>query len=419
MGEQPGLRVVIVDGDVSYPATSGKRLRTLHLMLHLARRHHITYIARCHNGPAEAQAAKEFLRDHDITPIIVDDPAPRKAGPAFYARLAGNLFSSLPYSATAHDSTRLRAAIAEHAATYPVDLWQFEWSVHAGIAGSHPAPRVLSNHNVDTLIWQRYCETERNPLRRWFIRGQWKKWQRFERLAYAAMDRIVAVSEQDAEIVRDRFGIDRVDVVDNGIEAGDYLHVRAGGRPDSILFLGSLDWRPNLDAVRILLDRIFPAVRAAIPTVRLQIVGRNAPPWLIQKAHEVANVEVHSSVPDVRPFLADSGVLAVPLRIGGGSRLKILEALACGLPVVSTRIGAEGLHLKDGVHLAVVDSVEEIAGALVECIRQPGRARRLAEEGRRLVLREYNWAVLANKLAAVWESCGTAQRRQAACVSCS
>src|SRR5207248_7650671 len=116
----------------------------------------------------------------------------------------------------------------------------------------------------------------------------------------------------------------------------------------------SLEWRPNLDAVRLLLDRTLPAVRAAEPDVRLSIVGRRPPAWLVQRARTEPGVELHADVPDVRPHLARAAVLAVPLRIGGGSRLKILEALGCGVPVVSTRVGAEGLDLRDGEHLTVV-----------------------------------------------------------------
>src|SRR5262249_34426072 len=150
-----------------------------------------------------------------------------------------------------------------------------------------------------------------------------------------------------------------------------------------ILFLGALDWRPNLDAVRTLLDTVLPAVRAQEPSARLVLVGRNPPGWLQAQVARMPGGEVHANVDDVRPFLNRSAVLAVPLRIGGGSRLKILEALACGLPVVSTRIGAEGLSLEPGRHLTVTDHTAGFAEALLECLRSPESARVQAERGRR------------------------------------
>src|SRR5262249_39242389 len=146
----------------------------------------------------------------------------------------------------------------------------------------------------------------------------------------------------DAAIVRDTFGVPQVDVVDNGIDRA-YFEAAQGRRdPNCVLFLGALDYRPNGDAVNLLLDRIFPAVRTQVPAARLCIVGRNPPAALVERVRGLEHVELHANVADVRPYLAASGVMAVPLRIGGGSRLKILEALACGLPVVSTRVGAEG-----------------------------------------------------------------------------
>src|SRR5688500_15265705 len=132
---------------------------------------------------------------------------------------------------------------------------------------------------------------------------------------------------------------------------------------------------------------------------------RNPPAALVRDARAQAGVEIHADVPDVRPFLARSGVMAVPLRIGGGSRLKILEALATGLPVVSTRVGAEGLRLTAGRELAVVERVEGMAAALVDCVRDPDAARAMAACGRRLVLERYDWDVLADKLECIWEGC--------------
>jgi glycosyltransferase involved in cell wall biosynthesis len=170
------------------------------------------------------------------------------------------------------------------------------------------------------------------------------------------------------------------------------------------LFLGSLDWRPNLDAIQLLLDGLFQRVRNQEPDARLLIVGRNPPAWLSRRAHETASVELHANVPDVRPFLHSAAVLAVPLRVGGGSRLKVLEALACGLPVVSTSVGYEGLALTPGRDLLVADDPEQIASALLHCLRHPQQAQALAAAGQRVVLERYDWNVLADRLERVWEN---------------
>jgi glycosyltransferase involved in cell wall biosynthesis len=411
------MHAVIVDGDVSYPATSGKRLRTLHLLLALARRHRLTYIARCNDGPGAARRAADFLHAHRVEPVLVEDPLPRKSGPAFYARLGASLLSPLPYSAASHHSPRMRQTVEEHAARRRVDLWQFEWTPYVAALRRPTAPRVLVAHNVDTLLWRRYRDAERHPLKRWYIETQRRKFERLERRVFAAVDRVVAVSPEDARLVRDWFGVERVDVVDNGIDRAYFEGVRPADPGGTILFLGSLEWRPNLAAVGLLLDDIFPAVRRAEPAARLVLVGRRPPAWLARRVRDTDGVELHADVPDVRPFLAASSVLAVPLRVGGGSRLKILEALAARLPVVSTRVGAEGLCLQGGEHLAVVEDVGQVADALVACLRNPGGGRRAAERGRRLVLARYDWAALADKLERVWEKCRAPGRREVACAS--
>ncbi|MGH7173682.1 MAG: glycosyltransferase [Gemmataceae bacterium] len=418
------MHVVIVDGDVSYPPSSGKRLRTLHLMLRLARRHRITYIARAHNGDDEIRQAAAFLGDRGIEPILLDDPLPRKKGPGFSARLACNLLSPLPYSAASHRSRLMRDAVRGYAAAHAVDLWQFEWTAYvATLPANTEARRLLIAHNVDSLIWQRYHETERQMLKRFYIRRQWRKFERFERRVFAEVDRVVAVSPEDAVLLRRQFNVENVDVIENGVEGAYFENVRGGGKAEVILFLGSLDWRPNLDAVRLLLDDVFPVVRRAEPAARLCLVGRNPPDWLVERVARMPNVELHANVPDVRPYLAESGVMAVPLRIGGGSRLKILEALACGLPVVSTRIGAEGLDLQPDRDLIVVERVEDMATALVESIRHPERVRTMARHGREVVRSRYDWETLAAKLEQVWEKCvlgATYKRREGeACVSSS
>jgi glycosyltransferase involved in cell wall biosynthesis len=264
---------------------------------------------------------------------------------------------------------------------------------------------VLIAHNVESLIWQRYHETETHPARRWYVGRQWAKFVRFERRALAEADRAVAVSDADAERFRRDFGARRIDVVENGVDARYFQPQAARRAPGRLLFLGSLDWRPNLDGVRLLLERVFPAVRAAEPSATLCLVGRNPPESLRRQAAAIPGVELHASVPDVRPFLARCGVLAVPLRIGGGSRLKILEALASGTPVVSTRVGAEGLCLDPGRHLTVVEGIDDLAPALLAAVHRPADALAQAARGRQRVLERYDWDTLAEQMERVWLDC--------------
>jgi glycosyltransferase involved in cell wall biosynthesis len=396
------LCVTLVDEELPYPPVSGKRIRTLNLTLRLGRRHQLTYVCHRNADLVEARRAAEFFGDHGVATVVVDRAVPPKAGLSFYARLALNLLSPLPYSVASHNSRALRRALGAHAARQPVDLWHCEWTPYAEALRAVGGPRVVVAHNVESVIWQRYHETETNAPRRWYVGRQWRKFLAFERRALAGADCTVAVSDLDAMRFRRDFGVPRVGVVENGVDTTYFQPGEGWREPGRILFLGSLDWRPNLDGVELLLERVFPAVRAAEPTATLCLVGRNPPEALRRKVERTPGVELHGNVADVRPFLAECGALVVPLRIGGGSRLKILEALASGVPVVSTRVGAEGLHLDAGRHLTVVEDIDALAPALVEAVRSPEAVREQAEAGRRRVLERYDWDVLAGQLEQVW-----------------
>jgi len=404
--QAPRLHVAIVDEELPYPATSGKRIRTLNLTLRLARRHRITYFCHRNADIGEARQAAVFFADHGIETVVVDRVVPPKRGPKFYARLATNLLSPLPYSVASHTSPALNRAIQDYAAENAVDLWHCEWTPYfEPLRRLVAARRLVMAHNVESLIWQRYCETEKNRLKRWYMRRQWRKFEHFEKRTFAEADQTVAVSFEDASLMRSRFRAGNVAVVENGVDVSFFQPADERRQLGRILFLGSLDWRPNLDAVNLLLNAIFPLVETLEPSARLCLVGRNPPEWLRRKVNGTPAVELHANVPDVRPYLAQCGILAVPLRIGGGSRIKILEALASGLPVVSTRVGAEGLSLQAGDHFVLVDRVEDMANALVQTIRGHKKALQAAERGRRMVLCRYDWDVLAEQLETVWIRC--------------
>ena len=405
------LNVVVLDEELPFPLTSGKRIRTFNLLARLAERHRITII--CHQNPdqEESVAAEAAFSKLGIETVVVAREIPSKSGPAFYARLAGNLLSPLPYSVATHASPALIQAVKEHAQENQVDLWHCEWTPYAEVLNDAlgeeltAARWTVMAHNVESLIWQRYGETESNPMKRWYIKRQCEKFERFEEWAYQAATLPIAVSQDDARLMGSKFGVQRVEVVENGVDIDYFKPQRDVDRdPTKLLFLGSLDWRPNLDAVSLLLDDIFPKVKAANPAATLALVGRKPPEWLKARAATMPTVRVFADVPDVRPFLATCGMLVVPLRIGGGSRLKILEALATETPVVSTRIGAEGLQLAHGRDLIVTETPVEFVAAILEAMRSPDELQEKAERGHLQVLRRYSWDLLANKLDNTWES---------------
>jgi glycosyltransferase involved in cell wall biosynthesis len=398
------LNVVVIDEELPYPLLSGKRLRTMGLLSRLAGRHRLTYVCHCNADANEADTAAAYFAQQGIRTEVVERPTPPKSGLRFYGRLAANLFSPLPYSVSSHTSSALRSRLKQIAEKQRVDLWHVEWTPYAQSLVGLPGRRLVMAHNVESTIWQRYWETESNPFKRWYIRQQWLKMRRFERTILRQANLTVAVSDLDAQRFRQELGVPRVEVVDNGVDPSYFCPDDSPRRPEVLLFLGSLDWRPNQDAARQLLDLIFPVVQARVPQAELWLVGRNPPDWLVHAARR-PGVYLHASVPDVRPFLRQAGQLVVPLRVGGGSRLKILEALACGTPVVSTRIGAEGLHLEHDLHLVQVERIEEMAEAILASIHDRQRMDKLTLRGRQQVLRLYDWDSLAQRLESLWQRC--------------
>ncbi len=403
------MHITVVDSDVAYPVSSGKRLRTLNLLLPLVKRHHITYIGRGAGGEADVRAS-EFLAGLGLHPIMVDDPLPARNNLGFYARLAANMVQPYPYSIQSHITQRMGQAVARHAATTPIDVLQLENEAYLYTARGLDVPIVIQAHNIEANLWKRHYEIEKSPLKRAYIKEQWRKFLRFEGDAYRRADRVVCCSEADAALAARSYGPVATSIVDNGVDVDRFAAVAPDRNANKILFLGALDWRPNLDAVALLLGEIFPLLRAQVPSAELLVVGRHPPEQLRKKIAAREGVTLHADVPDVIPYLSQCALMTVPLRIGGGSRLKILEALAAGLPVVSTTIGAEGLELQDGVHLRLADGPADHALALAAALKDPAGSFARAAQGRTRVAARYGWPMLADRLETVWQSVASEHR---------
>lgn len=390
------MKVLVLDEEIPFPLNTGKRIRTWNLLSRLKDRHDITFLSWGYgNPPAEFDGMRFVGLGRDL---------PVMTGWSFHTALGLNLFSPRPYSVDRHVSAAFTGKVRELLARERFDLIHCEWTPYVeamrGLTATYPT--VLSAHNVEARIWELYLHNETNLLKREYIRIQHRKFERFEREAVRACAHVTAVSRQDADVFR-AHGCANVSVIPNGVDA-DYFHVHVDPiRLRSMVFTGAMDWRPNQDGIAHFLVEIFPRIRERVPDASVCIVGRNPPGWLVSMAGRMPNVIMTGTVEDVRPYVAGASLYIVPLRVGGGSRLKILEALAMGKTVLSTTIGAEGLLLEDGVHLVLRDSPQRFAEAASLALLEPERFEALAARGRERVLDCYTWDRIAAALGDVWE----------------
>jgi glycosyltransferase involved in cell wall biosynthesis len=225
-----------------------------------------------------------------------------------------------------------------------------------------PVPTVVFQHNVEAQIWAR--RAQHAPLLvRWFIRGQADKMLRYERAACRRADHIFVVSDADRQTHQREYGVLPPTVISTGVDVAQFSADPITPEENRIAFVGSMDWQPNEDAILHFVETILPRLRDQRPQVNLTIVGRNPSPRVRSLADKDHRIAVTGQVPDVRPYIRSAAATIVPLRIGGGTRLKILESMAMGRPVVSTTIGAEGLNLTNGDGLIIADEPAAFAAA--------------------------------------------------------
>ena len=397
------MNILWVKTELLHPLDKGGKIRTFQMLRELKREHHITYVT-LDDGSAAAdalEAAAEYC--HNVVPISFRVRAKRSG--AFFADLAVNLLSPLPYAVAKYRSNDQRREIGGRAASNAVDLVVCDFlfpsvNVPVGL----PCPAVLFEHNVEAVIWQRHHELARNPLLKAYLRRQWRRMRAFERAECRRYDHVIVVSPEDRETVSREYGVARVSDVPTGVDTS-YFRPNGGHAREAhgMVFTGSLDWIPNDDAVRFCVREILPRVRQAVPDATLTVVGRNPSPSLRALAAQEPGVVVTGGVPDVRPYMERAAVYVVPLRIGGGTRLKIFEAMAMGLPVVSTHVGAEGLPLRDGQEIILADSPERFAAAAIRLLTEEHRARTLGEQGARTVRARFGWDHAAAAFSTICE----------------
>lgn len=392
------MRVLWVKMGGLWPLNTGGRQRTFQILSELSQRHRVTVVTTDGPGDDPDRLARELDRCERVV--------------------------SIPYSVPKVPSGRFVRALARSwLSRYPVDLWK--WRVAAvsrfvnarlsagdvdvvvadflfampNMPAARRVPLVFFAHNVEHLIWQRLCEVEPRLWRRLLLAIEWRKLRRCEFAACRHADLTLAVSPED----RDRLAAGapgaRVVAVPTGVDTSFFRPAGTPEVPGRLVFSGSMDWYPNEDAVVYFTQTILPLIRLARPDVSFTIVGRN-PSAAVRALADVPGVHVTGTIDDVRPDIDAAALYIVPLRVGGGTRLKIFEALAMAKAVLSTTIGAEGLGLVPGAHVAIADDPDAFAQQAIALLNDPAGRLRLGAEGRRLVEERYGWSQVAREFDA-------------------
>jgi glycosyltransferase involved in cell wall biosynthesis len=388
------MKILWVNSDFLHPTTRGGQIRTLETLKRLHQRHEIHYAAL--HRPS-ARGSLERSAEYCTRAYPIAHQAPPEFTPRFYRQVCESHFSKLPMAVLRYRSTALSRLVdgLTRRENFDAIVCDFLFS-----AANMPDPgaAVLFQHNVESIIWKRHAEHARTFLIKMYFQGQYDRMQQYERRVCQTVKRIVAVSGADAHAMQSLYGVRGVAAVPTGVDL-DYFAARPKSTQPStdLVFLGSMDWRPNIDAVRWFATDILPLIRRRLPECSLTVVGRHPTAEILRLAEADDRIHVTGTVDDVRPYLWDSAVSIVPLRIGGGTRLKIYESMAAKIPVVSTTTGAEGLDVRDGENIALADSPQAFAERCLALLNDAEARRKQSQAAWEMVSACYSWEVVARK----------------------
>lgn len=390
------MNILWLNAGLLLPLDKGGKLRTWHLMRRLAKRHDITYLSFAE--PSQTPLDREGMREVCAHLQTIPRTDVGKGTARFHLDAARHVLDRVPYAVAKYRSTAFRDALDRllHTRRFDAVVCDFLPPV-VNLPDRLPCPAVLFTHNVEAEIWRRHAQAARNPVARFLLTQQWQRMLRFERNALARFDLVLAVSDADRQTFERLYpGALRTPahVVRTGVDTTYFAPMAAPERRAHLVFTGSMDWLPNEDGMTHFVRDILPLVRHAEPDATLSIIGR-APTPAVRRLADGAGIEVTGRVEDVRPHIAAGAVYIVPLRIGGGTRLKIFEAMSMGKAVVSTTVGAEGLPVTSGQNVVIADEPERFAEAVVHMIRDADRRRRIERAARRLVVDQYDWSAVA------------------------
>jgi glycosyltransferase involved in cell wall biosynthesis len=392
------MKILWIKSDLLHPTTKGGHIRTLEMLRRIHQRHEVHYAGFENDAEGEGvRRSSEYCSRLYRLPHV----APERTSAAFAGQLMKGLVSPLPVAVFRYASEPMARLLRDL-----VERERFDSIVCDFITPAINFPSlssaVIFQHNVETMIWRRHAENARNLAERLYLRMQAERMFDFERRACRAARHVIAVSREDARLMQDMFGIEDVSSIPTGVDVDKFTPATETPRA-GLVFVGSMDWLPNIDGMRFFCEEVLPLIRRKRPDCALAIVGREPSRNIRVLAERDALIEVTGTVPDVRPYLWKAAVSIVPLRIGGGTRMKIYEAMAARVPVVSTTVGAEGLDIHPPADISIADTASDFADRCLELLDNASARVSQSEAAWNLVARNFGWDSIARRFESILE----------------
>lgn len=390
-------RLLFISPRFLFPMESGGQIRSGQILRHLHDRHFkITLLS-----PATAGLERRYAET--IKSICANFISYRRQPrPSWQSQLsrAAALWAPLPVSVVSDVSVELQNLIAaELRREYEIVVYDFIHAAANFIPYASPT-QIVFTHNVEHEIYKRQAEMSQPFWRHALWQAQYKKMRAFETAALSWFDRIIAVSEKDRDYFQRQNPAWDIKVIPTGVDL-EYFRYRAPQRAPEIVFVGSMDYAANIEGIGWFLRQVWGRLKRKHPAATVKIIGRYPPASLLKEFAHDCQIRFTGRVDEVYREARSGGVYIVPLRVGSGTRIKIFEAMAMGIPMVSTRIGVEGLPVTPNEHYLEADAPQDFADAVDVLLSDPVLSRRLSQQARRLVEENYSW----EKVAAVFAQC--------------
>jgi len=406
------MRILWASHLVPYPPKSGVHIRSYNLLRGVAAKHDVDLLAfvqepwlKAFYGSREEaleECERELLRFCRSVRFLPIDRLARPGGK--WRTAVEGLIYPQSYTTRWLSSRDAGEAFAQAARTESYGLAHFDTISLAPFRAFFPGTvATLGHHNIESHLLQRRALSERSLLKRWYFLEEGRRVARYEKKIAGSFAAHIACSTLDCERLRAIAPHANAVTIPNGVDVDYFRPASGANRAASVIFVGSLNWYPNVDAVLFLLDKVWPVLKARVPDLRLDVVGTAPPQAILERAASLPDVTIHGFVSDVRPFMESAAVYVCPIRDGGGTKLKILDAFSMRKCVVAHPIACEGIDVEPGRHVQFADSPQAFVREIERLLQDPDSRERMGTAARQLVLERYTFSQIAGRLCEVFE----------------